>query len=566
MTRTSRYLVSRLLFVTVLLSLLYGVVLFFVEMITFDATLVRDWAKKSWCFLGALCQLPFILGVSFVFAMFYVTGFSLRESGYLKGAGSISCAELFPSYMGLTLFITIVILIFTVFIRPEAATSRQTLMYKMDKMKEEGKKEGDRKMLQKGVSLYYKGRYLQSWKLLGEYLKQSPHNRFARIFRTYAARELNRVRASAPDRKVKSRLFQDGLAHYQGGRFYKAISSFRRLLKAQPKHGPARRYLLLAEYALKTGGQGAVKDAEAALKVGIADVLRRGIDAYDAKEYWNSWSVMRDVLSLDPFNETAKAYLRRSRRGIERFDFFPTEERGLHFYPARQAVFLPFGKQRYLYAAWFIRRRTAFYLQRAWVLEFAEDGGLERALSARIGKWVSGKLVLRGVIVYAPRGEGLPVGKKILRVSVPSTVSPGRLWDASGLLSGESFLDPVAIINLVPYFSSSHFPLLRLKLAFTEVFALPVAVFCLALLVAAQAWQTRYTGVSLAKGPQVLLFIFVPLFVYFVLRTAVRFLMAVTRLGVSISPFFSYFNPVVIALLMLLAASSVFYRTARDLR
>ena len=566
MNKPSRYLVTRLVLVTVLLSILLGLAVFFVEMITFDAARVWDWAKKSWSFLTVLCQLPLIIGVSYVFAMFYVTGFSLRESDYLKGAAGIPFAELFPSYLGVSLFVTIIILVFTVFIRPAAAVTRQALLHKMEKNREPGRMAGDRKVLQEAVSLYYKGRYRESRKLLVRFLKKSPHNRLGRMFFGYVNRELDRLKAAAPARNVNSRLFQEGFSHYRGGRYYKAIASFRRLLRAKPKHGPARKYLMLSRYALQYRGRSAVINARRALRRRIAEVLRKGIDAFDTKKYWESWAIMKDVLSLDPFNETAKSYLNRSRQGIVQFDFFPEEERDLHLYPARQAVFLPFGKNRFIYASWFIRKRTAFYLQRAWVFECAAEGGLRRAIRGGIGKWVHGKLVLRRASVFTPNPGGFPAGKKALRISVPSRITPERLWDASGLLEGIGYLDPLAIINLVSYFSSSRFSLLRLKLAFTEVFALPAVVFCFALLAASWAWRSRYTGVSMDKRFQVLLFLFIPFFVYFMLSTGVRLLMALTRIGVSMSPFFSYFNPITAAFVLLLASFSVFYRTARILQ
>lgn len=566
MNKPARYLVTRLVLVTALLALFMGLAVFFVEMITFDASRVWDWAKKSWSFLTVLCQLPLLLGISFIFAMFYVTGFSLRESEYLKGAAGIPFGELFPSYMGTALFVTIIILVFTVFIRPEAAISRQSLLYKMEKNREPGAVSGDPRLLKEAVTHYYKGRFRKSRVLLKRYLEKSPHNRMARMFYSYAGRELGRIRAAEPAKKVSSTLFQAGFSHYKGGRHYKAIAAFKRLLRSHPKHGPARRYLMLSRYALQYRGRSATENARRALRRRIAEVIRTGIDAYDRKQYWRSWTIMKDVLTLDTFNETAKSYLERSRLGIESFDFFPSEEKGLHLYPARQAVFLPFGKNRYLYAAWFIRKRTAFYLQRAWILECTADGSLQRAVRGGIGKWVRGRLVLRRAVVYTPGKGGLPAGKKTIRVSIPSAISPERLWDASGLLEGVGSIDPLAIINLVSYFSASRFSLLRLKLAFTEVFALPVIVFCFSLLAAAWAWRSRYTGVSLDRRFQVLLFLFVPLFIYFMLATGVRMLMALTRIGVSLSPFFTYFNPVIFSLLLLLVSFSVFYRTARILK
>jgi tetratricopeptide (TPR) repeat protein len=561
MNKAARYFGSRLVIHLVLMTALLGLALYLAETLGFDPSAVVENGKGRWVMLSVLVELPLLLGVGLVFAVFFVTGFRMRESGYLKGAAGIPFAELIPSGIGLISFFTLVIILLSVFIRPAVSMELMSLRLKKDFVSPAGSVVPDSKRLQDAVTLFYKGRYAESLAGLEAFLKHAPYNRMARLYRDRAQEELGKLEVFRRAALHRSGIFQEGLDHFRGGRFYKAAEVFRKILTVEPRHPYAGRFLKLAQEALVSGQRSTVVDA--AHKRRIEAYLRQGIDAYNEKRYWESWAVMRDILQLDPYDESAKLYMKRNREMIAGFDFFPEEVLHLERHPAHSPAFLSIGENRFVHAAWFVRKRTFFYLLNAWLIELDGAGGLKRAVFARTGKWIGGSLVLRDTEVHVPEKAGPPAVHKAERITIPGSVLPELLWDGATLLAGGSRLDPVAVNNLVSHFKASGISLVRLKLAFAEVFALPLAAFCAALVLFSRAWQGRHLAVAMDKRILLPVYVFMPVLLYVMLGLGVRLLLGVERVGAAISPLMSWLLPIGAAIICVIAAFSVLYRTAR---
>lgn len=561
MNNAARYFSSRLIIHLLLMTALLGLGLYVAGMLGFDPASVVENGKGRWVLLSVFAELPLLLAVGLVFSVFFVTGFRMRESGYLKGAAGIPFAELLPSGIGLVFFFTLLIIILSVFIRPAVGMELQSLRLKKDFVRFSGDAGPDNKKLQDAVTLFYKGQYAESLAGLEAFLKSAPYNRMAQLYRDKAQDELGKQEVFRRAERHRSGIFQEGLDHFRNGRFYKAAEVFRRILAAEPRHPFAARFLKLSQEALASGQRSTVP--EAAHKRRIEAYLRQGIDAFNEKRYWDSWAIMRDIQQLDPYDETARQYMKKNRELIAGFDFFPEEVMNLERFPAHSPAFLALGENRYVHAAWFVKKRTSFYLLHGWLIELDKAGGLKRAVFARTGKWIGNSLVLRDTEVHVPEKTGPPAVRRVERVTIPGSVLPELLWDGVTLLEGGNRLDPVAVINLVSHFTASGISLVRLKLAFAEVFALPLVAFCMALMLFSRAWQGRHVAVALDKRLLIPVYVFLPVLLYLALGLGVRLFLGIERVGVAISPLMSWLLPVGAAILLVIAAFSVVYRTAR---
>jgi len=189
-----------------------------------------------------------------------------------------------------------------------------------------------------------------------------------------------------------------------------------------------------------------------------------------------------------------------------------------------------------------------------WVIQLNSDQRPIRIIYGEYGKWIGKSLVLRKVVTRSSLdGSGKWRIHKLRRMPVVFQIPPDMLWYSSSFLYSGVMLSPFKIVSLVTVFTKYGLPLVRLKIAFVDILAIPLLIFCLSVFAAGAGWRYRSREENPGRLKVFLMMLVLPFIIYFILLTLRRLFMAIEVLG-QYSSFLSYFFPVFTGVVFIFAS------------
>ncbi len=155
-------------------------------------------------------------------------------------------------------------------------------------------------LFNQGVKLYENKKYLDAIKKFEEVLKIDPEH-------VYARKYLKKVKEEYEANKEKielERYISDGREYFYNRNFVKAREYFKKALELDPENKVAKDFLKKCDKELK----------ELEKQEKIAKILAEGLIAYRRKEYEKAISIWKRIKEIDPENEVIDQYIESAKK------------------------------------------------------------------------------------------------------------------------------------------------------------------------------------------------------------------------------------------------------------
>jgi hypothetical protein len=283
------------------------------------------------------------------------------------------------------------------------------------------------------------------------------------------------------------------------------------------------------------------------LEARLIESANKGIELYQAGEWFACQKIMDEILLLEPSDPTAVRYAGLARDELRKSDILEEEVRGMAFLPSLANILVPLHGEGLLYA-----RRASFAGEGLWLSDFwiihprGERGSGEfQATGGALGKLVAAR---DADIPVAARDADIPVavtnsliirdarlaeitkeGPVALRAEARYTTMLDidlRLAESAALIYSEKIdLNPIELLRWQNTLYKIGWPDVPLWQACTRQLTLPCTVFMMAAIGLAVGWHFRKQYLHRSSRLQIFLapFLLLPinLFIYTIL---VRFL------------------------------------------